>query len=397
MKLLFVHDAERLKEDKDGNFYTDGAYSIEAWNRYFSISNDLSVVFRKDKKIYDIKYAKEKFNPVKKGIKFIESIDRTASVKAYFSVENMKLNNKIIERAVLDCDCLIVRLPCEAGYTAIKYAKKYNKTYLIEVVGCIWDAYWNYSFKGKILAFPSYVKMRYYVENSKYAIYVTEEFLQKRYPCNGITTNCSNVALIAFDEKTINERLAKINMMDNSGPIIIGTMAALDVRYKGQQYIIAAISRLNKQGYNFEYQLLGNGDNSYLQSVAEKYGVTNKVNFLGSYPHEKIYEWLDSIDIYAQPSRQEGLPRALIEAMSRGCPSIGSTTAGIPELLSNDVVFGNGKINEICNILRQLNNEKMVKLSQVNYNKSKEFDSQLIEFRRQNIFSEYIKSVKSNC
>jgi glycosyltransferase involved in cell wall biosynthesis len=112
--------------------------------------------------------------------------------------------------------------------------------------------------------------------------------------------------------------------------------------------------------------------------------------------HNDVLLWLDHIDIYAQPSKQEGLPRALIEAMSRSCPSIGSTTAGIPELLGSEVIFGNGEVNEICNILRELDNDKMVKLAEINYNKSKEFDSKIIEERRQNIFRDYLEYVSGN-
>ena len=48
-----------------------------------------------------------------------------------------------------------------------------------------------------------------------------------------------------------------------------------------------------------------------------------------------IFEFLDSLDLYLQFSRGgEGLPRALVEGMSRGCPAIGSTVGGIPELLT---------------------------------------------------------------
>jgi glycosyltransferase involved in cell wall biosynthesis len=47
----------------------------------------------------------------------------------------------------------------------------------------------------------------------------------------------------------------------------------------------------------------------------------------------RIRDLLDSADLFVQPSRTEGLPRALVEAMARGLPAIGSDVGGIPELL----------------------------------------------------------------
>lgn len=394
MKLLFVHISEKLREDKAGNLYTDGSYNIEAWNRYFSISDDLSVIFRKENKKYDVEDAKAQFNQVKKGIKFIEVIDRTVSVERYFDLKAIKLNNKIIEKAVSNCDYLIVRSPSGAGYTALKYAKKYNKPYLVEVVGCPWDSLWNHSFMGKILAVKSYLQMKKAVKDAPYAVYVTDEFLQHRYPCNGRSKGCSDVSLPPLNENILEKRLDKIENMNKNMPIVLGTTAAVNVRYKGQEYVIKAISELNKQGYNFEYHLAGGGDNSYLKSIAERYNVVDKVRFLGPLPHENIFDYLDSIDIYIQPSKTEGLPRALVEAMSRGCPSIGSNVGGIPELLNNEFIFKKKSVNQICTLLIKMNEDVMVQEASRSFEKSKEYSKVLLDERRNGFYVQFINNVK---
>ena len=59
---------------------------------------------------------------------------------------------KMIRDELLNCDFLIARLPSQIGTLAIEMTKKYNKPYLIELVGCPWDAYWNHSWKGKLFA-----------------------------------------------------------------------------------------------------------------------------------------------------------------------------------------------------------------------------------------------------
>lgn len=122
-----------------------------------------------------------------------------------------------------------------------------NKPFLIEVVGCTWDAYWNYNNLGKLIALPSFIYMRKIVKNSKYVIYVTNKFLQKRYPTNGINTNCSNVYLKEIDECVLRKRLDKINNLRVQDKIILGTAAAVDVKNKGQQYVIKALGKLKNK------------------------------------------------------------------------------------------------------------------------------------------------------
>ena len=52
-KILFIHGEEKIKEDKNGNLYTDGCYNNKVWDRYFKISTDITAIFRKENKIYD--------------------------------------------------------------------------------------------------------------------------------------------------------------------------------------------------------------------------------------------------------------------------------------------------------------------------------------------------------
>ncbi|WP_042345882.1 glycosyltransferase [Bacillus massiliigorillae] len=393
MKLLFVHGGEKVKEDKELQLYTDGSYNQEVWNRYLSIFRNVTLVARKDSMLYEADFAKSNFQFFDKNkMNFIQIPNLTSSNQSFFSLAIRKKHNSIIEQAIKEHDFLIARLPSGAGYKAIEYAKKYNKPYLTEVVSCPWDSLWNYNLKGKIIAPFSYFSMKKFVESSPYVMYVTNEFLQSRYPTKGKSINCSDVTLIQFDENVIKKRLEKIQKRDIKSKLIIGTLAAVNVKFKGQQYVIKALGKLKKKGIvNFEYQLVGGGDPSFLKCIAEKYGVSNQVTFLGSIRHEDVFNWLDSIDIYIQPSRQEGLPRALIEAMSRGVPALGADTGGIPELLGGEVVFSNKKhnIGEICSILEEFNNEIMVKQAKRNYKEAKKYDKEFIEMRRKKFLEEF--------
>ena len=172
------------------------------------------------------------------------------------------------------------------------------------------------------------------------------------------------------------------------------------MKYKGQQYIIEAIAKLKKEGWNnFEYQIVGNGNQDFLKSKIRKYGVDREIKLIGGLPHKKIFDWLDSIDIYVQPSRQEGLPRALIEAMSRGLPAFGARTGGIPELIGEEYLFSNTRhnIEQICQILKTYTPATMKVQAMLNYNKAKDYDEIILNKKRDNFYRKYFKDLDANC
>lgn len=286
-------------------------------------------------------------------------------------------------------------MPSVISDITISAAKRINKKYMVEVGGCAWDAFWNHSIIGKIVAPYMYFNEYRGVKHASYATYVTEKWLQKRYPNDGIKTSASNVYLKELDTSVLNNRVKKIAEKNIEDPVIIGTTAAVNVKYKGQEYIIKAISELNKKGHNYEYELVGGGDTSYLKNLASKLGVGSKVRFKGVLINENVINWLDSIDVYAQPSKQEGLPRALVEAISRGCPAIGSETAGIPELIDNDYIFKNGDVTQICSILKEISTEKSIEMAKRNFEKAKDYELENLDEKRNAIYNLYKQEIQT--
>ena len=194
-----------------------------------------------------------------------------------------------------------------------------------------------------------------------------------------------------MQESVLNNRLKHLNADVNKKTLVLGTASAIDVKYKGQAYVMEAMSILKKEGYRFVYQIAGAGDKGYLEGQAKKYGVEDDVQFMGVMPHEKVFEWMDNLDIYIQPSDQEGLPRALIEAMSRACPAIGSTTAGIPELLSEDAIFTRKKVPTLVKVLRDMEDKTLrIKQAKRNYQTALGYQRETIYARRNVFFDEVL-------
>ncbi|MGY3815705.1 glycosyltransferase [Globicatella sulfidifaciens] len=386
MRLLFAHD--HIFYRFDDVMYSTGGLSKEMIERYTSVFDEVQIVSRQ----VALKYFNEKLTVASTDNVDFTPVPNFKSLINYVKITEAK---SIIEREVINSDAIIARLPSSIGNIAIEIAKKNNIPYLIEVVACPWDALWNHSLKGKVVAPFSYYKMKQLVEESKFTVYVTEKFLQKRYPTKGMNTNCSNVALQEFNEDVLRKRMERIENKTTQEPIIIGTTAAIDVKHKGQQYVIKALGKLKSEGItNYQYHLVGGGNQEYLKKIAEKHGVSDQIRFLGTMPHNKVFEWLDSIDLYVQPSRQEGLPRALVEAMSRAVPAFGARTAGIPELLDDKFIFSNTRknIDEICEILKSFDKETMTKQATRNYEESKKYDKGIIEERRREFFEDFKKS-----
>ena len=88
-------------------------------------------------------------------------------------------------------------------------------------------------------------------------------------------------------------------------------------------------------------------------------------------PHSEVFIELRNIDIYVQPSLQEGLPESVVEAMSLGCPVIGSNVGGIPELINQDMIFKKKNSNQLANIIENITKEKLIIEAKNNFEKAK--------------------------
>ena len=387
-KLIFCYDGP-LKKTKDLQYYNI-VLTNELFERYEVIANDIEIAVRTEEITEDnIQNKSSKIN--KEKYKVIEC-PNILSLKGL--IVNRNECKKILRKEIEASDYVIARLPSMIGNMSINLAKKLNKPYLIEMVGCPWDAFWNYSLKGKLFAPIMTYMTRKRVKNAPYVLYVTKEFLQKRYPTKGKNINCSNVILNNLNKENLKIRKEKIYNDKEESVKIIATTAAVDVRYKGQEYVIKAIKKLKDQGKIFQYWLIGGGDNSYLKNLAEKYEIENQVEFLGSLPHEKVFEKLKNVDIYIQPSKQEGLPRALIEAMSIGCLCIGEKTGGIPELLDKNYVVRKGKVSDIVNKLKNIETKELLQQAEVNIKKSNEYDAEVLKKRRNNFYKQFSEEYK---
>ncbi len=312
---------------------------------------------------------------------FLDKVFETTLIDC-FSRKCMGELNKLVDQM----DLVIGRFDSIVACRASESARKHNKTFLAELMADAWDGYWNHGLKGKIIAPYMYFSTKAAVINADYAIYVTNHHLQKRYPCRNISISASNVNIPDEPAIVLEQRIQKIRNMDIKR-ISLLTSGGINVKAKGQKYVIKAMPQLIKHGIDVHYYLAGLGDNSFLMREAINNKVQNNVHFCGNLSIDSLKRKIEEVDIYIQPSLQEGLPRSVIEAMSRGCPCVGSKTAGTPELLDNKYIFKRKSAKDIERaILSILDKRELENMATRNFKEAKKYVNFVLDARRKQFF-----------
>lgn len=294
---------------------------------------------------------------------------------------------KVIEKN--NNHAIIVRVPCPIGFLAIDIFKN-KRPFGVEVIADPWDTFSPGSVKTilrRFLRIYFALKLKKACKIADAALYVTENALQSRYPNPNRVFSASNVELKTEDFVPTPRKYKKKNRWKI---IYVGTLSQL---YKAPDILLKAVQKVVKNGFDLEVNIIGDGGyKQYLIELASKLGIKDRTQFYGNLRREDVFNCLDQSDLFVLPSRQEGLPRAMIEAMARGLPCIGSTVGGIPELLEpqdmvppNDVDALAEKIIEVISNIDRLNS-----MSERNLMKAKEYRDDILQARR----LEFYKHVK---
>jgi glycosyltransferase involved in cell wall biosynthesis len=388
MKALFVHS--HIFFEKDNSIYSSGSLTYSIWTRYLKYFNRLHVVGR----CVEINQEQVSNLQLSSG----EHIDFTWTPelnKLSTLIQNTRQARRILREKIAQVDAVIIRLS-EIGWIAAAEAERMGKPWVVEVVGDPWDALWNYgTFKGKIAAPVAKLRAQKWIAKAPYAIYVTNHTLQDKYPCDGVTAGVSDVAIQSVEDAILENRLK--SMSEGCIPFKIGLIGSLKTKYKGIQTAIKALSLIREQIANCEFHVLGAGDCRPYRALAETLSLDKQVFFDGQRPSgSPVMQWLDDIDLYIQPSFTEGLPRALAEAMSRGCPALGSTAGGIPELLPAECLHRLGDAKQLAELLKKAIHDRGWRTEQAkrNFATAKDYHADVLNERRNQFWAQFAEYAK---
>lgn len=121
------------------------------------------------------------------------------------------------------------------------------------------------------------------------------------------------------------------------GEKVIITVSRL-VPKNGLDILLRALKILIDQKSETGYKLIIAGEGEHkeeLTTLADELGISEKVIWAGSVSHVELPKYLKAADVFARPSRSEGLGNAFLEAMAAGVPIIGTKVGGITDFLKN--------------------------------------------------------------
>ncbi len=114
---------------------------------------------------------------------------------------------------------------------------------------------------------------------------------------------------------------------------IIGSVGWL-TDIKGHRFLVDAVALLRQRYHNLRLVIIGTGDqHDALLRQAEKAEISHAIHLLGH--REDVDICLAGLDCFVLPSLNEGMGRALIEAMAAGLPVVASRVGGISSLIED--------------------------------------------------------------
>ncbi len=381
-KLAFIFDTVMLHDENDNYYELNLNYNL--WkDRYLPVFDEIIVSARvKDMKHSEI--VKKRGYTISNG----DSV-RIVPVTDYNIVTDVFTKRKKIlrqlENIINQADCVIIRMPSPLSDLACDLCRKKNKKYAIEMVACAWDGYMHHGhWAGPIVAPYMYFRTKRQCHKATRVLYVTSKFLQNRYPTSGKTINASNVIINDTNVDVLEKRIEKIKNSDNNS-YILGMVGTLELESKGHIIALKALKLLKEDYPNIKFEILGKGEGKKLRQKIEKLGLNKNVILKGTLPSgDPVLQWMDNIDILVIPSFQEGLPRVLIEAMSRACPAVGSNAGGIPELIDSRVIHKKGNYRKLYQDLKLIieNRDITIELAKQNFQNAKQYTKSKLDKKR---------------
>jgi len=219
---------------------------------------------------------------------------------------------------------------------------------------------------------------------------VTERYLQQRYYPAGSDAFTSHYSSLSLPSSFY----GGAKTCPRERPLVIAHTAN-QVEFngiKGQNEVIEALGILKKRGVDAVVRFAGKGENGgveKLRAYAAMHGVENNVEFAGFLSREQLDRFLSEAHLYVMPSRFEGLPRSIIEAMAKGLPCVTTPVSGNPELVDQHFLVDYHDVETLADRIEELARDASLyeRTSKRNFERSWKYEASILEKRRDEFYS----------
>ena len=105
---------------------------------------------------------------------------------------------------------------------------------------------------------------------------------------------------------------------------------------KGHDVLLRAMDRVRREVPAVRLRVIGEGPaRAEIEALVRSLCLEACVELVGERPAEAVRDELRRATVFALPSRSEGMPISLIEAMATGCPAVATRVGGVPGVLAD--------------------------------------------------------------
>ncbi|HNQ24256.1 MAG TPA: glycosyltransferase family 4 protein [Phycisphaerae bacterium] len=388
--LLATHTSHFVR-GPDGHVYSpETLLGYAFWTRYLVVFEGVSVVARVARRASVPGDLPRADGP---GVEFLDLPDYLGPWE--YLARRAGLGARV-RAAVGQHDAYCLRVPCANATLIWHELRRRGLPFGLEVVGDPADSLGAGAVRSlaRPLARWSAVRaLRAQCRTACATAYVTREMLQRHYPPapGAFTTHYSSIELPP--EAFVVE--PRTNLGAGHRLVYVGT---LEVLYKAPDVLIRALALCRP--HEVRLTIVGEGrERAGLEALARDVGVRDRITFAGRLPAgAAVREVLDTADLFVLPSRQEGLPRAMIEAMARGLPCLGSTVGGIPELLPAEDMVRPGDAKVLAAKITEMlaDNDRLCACARRNLALAQEYVQEALAQRRR-VFYQALDQASARC
>jgi glycosyltransferase involved in cell wall biosynthesis len=368
----------------DGTYWAKGA-PLAFWRRYLDVFDELYIVARV--MLVEVRPCGSEL--------LADSRVHVAEVPFYRGpvqfLRCVKEIKKSLKSAIGQTDAVLMRVPSVLATLMAAMLRSHSRPYGLEVVGDPADVFAAGGVSHFLRPFFRY----WFTRNQKIQCqeacavsYVTESHLQSRYRAGEFAFQTHYSSLDLPEEAYVAQARQSLELKGR--PFVIISVASLEQLYKGPDILIQAVAKCIRAGAKFRLEFVGDGYyRKQLMQQAAELGIGAQVHFRGQIPSgPSVWQCLDDADLFVLPSITEGLPRAMIEAMARALPCIGTAVGGIPELLGEDYLVPPGCPISLAKQINQVASDpgRLSEMSAENLQRAKAYQSNELRSRRMKLY-----------